>query len=227
MTRIVLVRHGQTDWNRVERFRGKTDVPLNAVGILQAQQVARELRGRYMPVSALYTSPLSRAKATADIVGQALGLPAEVLPVLGDYGFGEWEGKTPKEVREQYPEQYNLWITEPHRAQIPGGDNLQERRAQLAAAFDTLATERPDETVVLVSHRIVSKVICCLLLGLSNANIWNVDLETGSISLFQRRRSGWLTLSLNDTCHMRPLIESPIDETPSKSPKLNDTTVPD
>ncbi len=224
MTRIVLVRHGQTDWNRVERFRGKTDVPLNAVGILQAQQAARAIREGYMPVSALYTSPMSRAKATADIVGKTLGLSAEVLPVLGDYGFGEWEGKTPKEVREQYPEQYNLWITEPHRARIPGGDNLQKRRAELTAAFDTLVAERPEDTVVLVSHRIVSKVICCMLLGLSNAHLWNVDLETGSISLFQRRRSGWLTLTLNDTCHLRPPIglpegspaEPPTDEAPSQ-----------
>jgi len=146
---------------------------------------------------------MSRAKKTAEIIGQVLGLPVEVLPVLGDYGFGEWEGKTPEEVKQAYPEQYRLWFEQPDKARIPGGDNLAERRTQVDAALDSLAAERPDQTIVLVSHRIVSKIIALSMLGLDNSHLWNVDVDTGSISVFERKRFGWLTQTLNDTCHLK------------------------
>ena len=202
MTRVVLVRHGQTEWNRVERFRGHTDIPLNETGIWQAEQAGRAIKERYS-VSAIYTSPMSRATRTAEIIGQATGVPVQVLPPLGDYSFGEWEGKTPEEVKAEYPEQFRLWMTAPHRAKIPGGESLRRRRLQVAAALERLAVEHQDQTVVLVSHRIVSKIITCYLLGLDNSHLWGVDLDTASISLFQRHKWGWLTLMLNDTCHLR------------------------
>ena len=97
-TSIILVRHGQTEWNRVERFRGRIDIPLNQTGIDQAKKTAKRISTRWNP-SAVYTSPLSRAKETAEIIAQSCKLAAQVNNGLIDINYGEWQGLTPEEAR--------------------------------------------------------------------------------------------------------------------------------
>ncbi|MHB0871128.1 MAG: histidine phosphatase family protein [Chloroflexota bacterium] len=201
MSRLILVRHGQTEWNRVERFRGRIDLPLNETGIWQAEQAARTIGAKYR-VAAIYSSPLSRAMRTAEAIWQAVGKAVQVLPALNDFSYGEWEGKSPEEVAVAYPEVYRLWQTQPHLASIPGGESLAGLRDRAAAAVEEIAAMHPAETVVMVSHRMVCKVLACYLLGLENSHLWRVDLDTASISLFEKREAGWTTLLLNDTCHL-------------------------
>lgn len=202
MARVLLVRHGQTEWNRVERFRGTIDIPLNEKGVWQAEQAALAIRERYR-ISAVYSSPLSRAIRTAEAIGRASGVPVQPLPAIADFSYGDWEGRTPEEVEATDPDSYRLWMTRPHLASIPGGVSLRRLRARVAAGVQGVAAAHPTETVVLVSHRMVCKVLSCYLLGLGNPHLWRVELDTASISLFEKRDDSWVTLLLNDTCHLR------------------------
>ncbi len=202
MSRIVLVRHGQTEFNRTDRFRGRIDVPLNETGVCQAEQAATAIAARYR-VSAIYSSPLSRAVQTAEAIGRATRLTVQPLPGILDFSYGEWEGKSIAEVESDYPEQYRLFVARPHLARIPGGESMRAFRRRLASAVERVAAAHASGTVVLVGHRMVCRVLACYFLGLGNADLPRVDLETASISLFERRPEGWATLLLNDTCHLR------------------------
>jgi len=125
MARIVLVRHGQIEWNRVERFRGRADVPLNDVGLAQAEATGRRVAAGWR-VSAIYASPLSRAVRTAEAIAAHFGLPVHVHPGLADIDYGRWQGLTPEEARARWPEEVDAWYHAPERAQIPGGETLAE-----------------------------------------------------------------------------------------------------
>src|SRR5919108_2705992 len=106
-TRIILVRHGETDWNATGRIQGHSDTPLNAVGREQAQRVAQRLASE--SVRALYSSDLARAFETATIIGQTLGLSVVTSPRLRERQYGAWEGLTSAEIQSRYPEQFAAW----------------------------------------------------------------------------------------------------------------------
>ncbi len=202
MARVILVRHGQTEWNRIERFRGLIDIGLNETGVWQAGRVAEAIKGRYQ-VTAIYSSPLSRAMRTAEAIGRAVGVPVQPFPPLVDFSYGVWEGKTPEEVEAAYPDLYRIWLTQPHRVKIPGGESLRSLRLRVAGALQRIVEAHPTGTVVLVSHRAVCKVLACYLLGLPNSQLWRLELDTASLSQFEQWEVGWVTLLLNDTCHLR------------------------
>jgi len=100
MTRIILVRHGQTEWNRIERFRGRADVPLNGTGIAQAEATGRRL-ARLAKPAAVYSSPLSRAVVTAGKIARPHGLSVQATDGLIDIDYGKWQGLTPRQVEER------------------------------------------------------------------------------------------------------------------------------
>lgn len=103
---LYLVRHGETEWNRESVFRGTADVPLNRQGLAQARAVGRRLRA--VPVAAIFSSPLTRARATAEAIAHHHRLPVELDPGLGDLCFGEWQGLGQEEVRRRHPDLYRL-----------------------------------------------------------------------------------------------------------------------
>ena len=202
MARVILVRHGQTEWNRVERFRGHVDVPLNETGLQQAERAAEAIRGRYR-VAAIYSSPLRRAMRTAEAIGRRTGVPVEPLSDIVDLSFGEWEGKPREEVKASYPELFRLYVAQPQHLRIPGGETVRQLRARTSAAVEKLAERHRDDTVVLVSHRMVCHTLVGYFLGLPISHLWRVLIDTASLSIFEKGRNGWVALLLNDTCHLR------------------------
>ena len=203
MGRVILVRHGETEFNRTDRFRGRIDVPLNETGLRQAEMAARAIRERYH-VSAVYSSPLSRAMKTAEPIAREGGLTTQPLPGLLEFSYGDWDGKRYDEVATEYPDQYRLYLTEPQRAEIPGGENISAFRSRVSAAVELAVSSHPDETVVLVAHRLVCRMMVCYLLGLDDAKLPRLEVDNASISLFEKREpEGWVALMLNDTCHLR------------------------
>ena len=124
MLRIILVRHGQTEWNKDAHFRGRIDIKLNPTGITQAQSVADQLAS--LQISAVYASPLKRAIETAAPIAAAQKL--EVIPFAGllDIDYGQWGGRQFGEVAEQWPGLYRQWDTTPHLVRIPGGESLDD-----------------------------------------------------------------------------------------------------
>lgn len=208
MTRIILVRHGQTEWNRVERFRGRADVPLNETGLAQAkatgQRVASDasLSEEWQPV-AIYSSPLSRAVKTAEAIAQHFNLPVQVHPGIADIDYGQWQGLTPDEVKARWPEIHHAWYNAPHTARIPGGETLQDLRARGMAAVNELAARHAGQTFVMVGHTVINRIILLGVLGLGNDHFWRLRQDTCAINVFEVDGGEFTLASLNDTCHLR------------------------
>ena len=145
-TTIVLVRHGETDWNRERRFQGHADTPLNGAGRAQSRDLAERLTAER--VTALYTSPLRRAAETANIVGERLGLPIRTSEPMREIDVGSWEGLTIDEVRARFPDEAKLaWSSGWN-----GGETYHELDARVVPALLALAVTHDGEHVAVVTH---------------------------------------------------------------------------
>ena len=145
-TTIVLVRHGETDWNRERRFQGHADTPLNDVGRHQALELAEALRDEGL--KAVYTSPLRRASETARIVADVLGLVARELAALCEIDVGDWQGLTVDEIRTRYPERSDVaW-----RSGWRNGETHEQLSDRVVPALLELGRRHPDERVLGVTH---------------------------------------------------------------------------
>jgi phosphoserine phosphatase len=212
MTRIILVRHGQTEWNRVERFRGRADVPLNETGLAQAEATGRRVAKAWQPI-AIYSSPLSRSVKTADAIAKHFNLPVHVHPDLADIDYGEWQGLTPDEARQKWPAQIENWYQHPEHARIPGGETLADLRQRAMKLIHELAENHTNETIVLVGHTVINRIILLGVLGLSNERFWHLSQDTCAINVFQAEAGDFNLSLLNDTCHLSDVYDSiPVNE---------------
>jgi probable phosphoglycerate mutase len=150
-TRILAIRHGETDWNVDTRIQGHLDVPLNETGQWQAQRLARALAAQDT-IHAIYSSDLLRAHDTARAIADATGTPLSTHPGLRERGFGIFEGKTYVEIECTWPEESVRWRQrEPHWAP-PGGESLLQVRERITRTLHELATRHAGEQIVLVAH---------------------------------------------------------------------------
>ena len=205
MTRIILVRHGQTAWNvgagAVERFRGQIDLPLNDTGLAQARALAEQLADH--PITAVYSSPLKRAMGTAQPTAQQLGLPVQPLPGIIDINYGDWQGLSPVEVAQAYPDLYPRWLETPQRVKFPHGESLRQVRLRGMAALKDASTRHEGKVILLVAHQVVNKVLVCAMLGLGNSHFWRIQQDNACINVFEHQDGIFTTVLLNDTCHLR------------------------
>jgi alpha-ribazole phosphatase len=200
-TVVYLIRHGQTAWNVEEVFRGRADVALDERGQSQAQALARALASEH--ISAVYSSPLKRAALTARPIAEVHGLEAQVDERLTDLNFGAWEGKTLSEVRRTSPDLFAQWERDPGAVTFPGGESLALVRARAAAAVEELIQRHCGETVAIVSHRVVTKVLLCHVLGLDDSHFWQIRQDTACINRLERTAREWVVITMNDVCHLR------------------------
>jgi broad specificity phosphatase PhoE len=204
LLRIILVRHGQTQWNAGsaggEHFRGRIDVPLNAVGEAQAQAVAERLAA--VAFSAVYASPLLRAMRTAEPIACGRGLAVTPFEGLLDIDYGEWGGLAHTQVAAQWPTLYTRWRSAPHEVQVPGGESLAEVRRRILAGLDEILTRHQDEIVVMVGHQVVNKVFLCAALGLGNDAFWRVRQDTCCINRLDHDGETFTLLTLNEVGHL-------------------------
>ena len=202
VTLVVLVRHGQTEWNRVERFRGQADVPLDETGLAQAEATAQRVAAEWRPV-AIYSSPLSRAVKTAEAIARHLGLPVQTHGGLTDIDYGQWQGLTPDEARTRWPEMVDAWYHRPEAAQIPEGETLDTLRLRAVATVRELAARHRGQTIVLVGHTVVNRAILLGVLGLHNDRFWHLRQDTCAINVLEVDGNDYTLVSMNDTCHLR------------------------
>ncbi|MDI7259588.1 MAG: histidine phosphatase family protein [Thermodesulfobacteriota bacterium] len=208
MTSIYLVRHGQTAWNREEIFRGRTDVPLDETGLEQAELAGEYFKG--MAIRGIYTSPLSRAWQTAEKIARFHHLSVQPSDGIIDMSFGDWEGHAHLEIQRIDPETYRQWREEPHLAKLPGGETLDDVRKRAMFALEEVIELNPGKTLVLVSHRVVNKVLICGILGIDNSHFWQIAQDTTAINLIQYKRGRYVLSFMNETCHLKALKEEEI-----------------
>jgi phosphoserine phosphatase len=201
MTRFILVRHGQTAWNHSDRFRGHADVPLDDTGLAQAAATGRRVAMTWKPV-AVYCSPLRRAVQTAEAIAAPLGLSADPHPGLIDIDFGQWQGLSREEATARWPEMAHAWFFEPEKAHPPGGETLADVRARSSRLLADLAARHPDQSVVLVGHTVVNRVILLGILGLGIDRFWRLGQDTCAINVFATTDGDFDLVSMNDVCHL-------------------------
>ena len=207
--KIILARHGETEWNIEEVFRGRVDVELNEIGIKQAELLAEYLSD--CKIEAVYSSPLKRALKTAETIASYHKLRVEIAPGLIDLDFGKWQGLCLKEVKKKYKELYAEWVNHPERVKIPDGESLNDVRERAIAVIDSVIAKYR-ETAVLVSHRVVNKVLICALLGPDNSHFWNIKQDTCGISTFIYENERFILAEHNNTSYLKPLRKAPLSD---------------
>lgn len=198
---ILTIRHGETAWNREKIFRGIHDVPLNENGRLQARLTARALEA--VRIDAAYTSPLSRSVETAATVLNPHGLNAILCDELLDFNYGVWTGKTECEASDGWPKEHEMWRSSPHKARIPGGDNLRDVFGRAFNAMETIAARHENQTVALFAHRVINKLLAIGALGLGLERFPFIVQGNCAINEFERTEQGYRILRINDTAHIR------------------------
>ena len=159
MTTLWLVRHGQTDWNLAGRSQGHADIPLNLVGLHQAQNLATKLAGETF--DAIYTSDLQRARLTAETVAARLGFPVIPLPGLREINQGDWQGRYLAEVRAEFGEPDPDAGEEMLHERAPGGESVAEVAARLKLAANQIAAAHPSGKVLVVTHGLALATLVC------------------------------------------------------------------
>jgi broad specificity phosphatase PhoE len=209
MAKLILARHGETMWNVEKVFRGRADVGLDEVGIRQA-----ELLGKYLgnwKLEAIYSSPVKRALDTANIVARYQKVSARIAEGLTDFDFGEWQSLSEQQVRRLYPDLFNEWHNNPDKVRMPGGESLEDGRRRAVEVVNDIVS-RHQGNVLLVSHRVVIKVLICYLLGLDNSHFRNINQDVGGITIFDYVDGRFVLTRHNDTSHLRELQKSALGD---------------
>ncbi len=202
-TSIYLVRHGQTAWNKEEIFRGRTDIPLDETGLRQAELTGEYFKG--MEIHGIYASPLARAWETAQKIARFHTLKVQPLNGIIDMSFGRWEGHPHQKIKKNDREIYRQWREEPHLVRLPGGESLEDVRVRAMAALEEMIQLHGGKTLVLVSHRVVNKVLICGILRIDNSHFWQISQDPTAINLIQYKNGKYILSLMNETCHLKPL----------------------
>ena len=206
MARLCVIRHGQSRWNVEGRIQGQLDVPLSARGEAEAEATA--VRLREMPLAAVYASPLTRARSTAEVVARRHALSVRLVPALTEIDHGDWQGRTLQEVASADPDRLRLWSSLPGRVRMPGGEGLFDVRQRAAAALTGIAAAHPGETVAVVSHEVVIKVIVAEVVGLDYDHLSRIEIDNAALTVIAYADGlPPRLLTLNDTAHLAGLEE--------------------
>ena len=199
MERLLLIRHGETAWNREGRPQGISDVPLSELGRRQAHALGRALAQE--PLAAVYSSDLRRALETAAPVAARHGLTVQRDGRLREMDQGVFEGEPIQHVRERYGDWLKTWIDDPANVRMPGGETLGEVQARAWAAIEEIRAAQAHGSVAVVAHNFTNLTILCTVLNLDLAYFRRLRLAVASVSVIEFGR--WPVLvALNDTHHL-------------------------
>jgi probable phosphoglycerate mutase len=174
---------------------------LDEVGVKQAEATAKRVAD--YPVRAIFCSPLKRALTTGSVIARQLNLETKLLPGIIDIDFGSWQGLSPEEAAARDSDLYATWLKSPQLVRFPGGESLSEVRQRVAIAVEELIKQYTDETVALVSHRVVCQILILHLLGLDNSRFWQIGQDVCAINVFEVNNGKAYARLLNDTCHLK------------------------
>lgn len=201
MSKVYLIRHGEVAWNAANAYVGSTDIPLNETGRAQAALLAKRLERD--DISAIYASDLSRARETAEIAAERLGLSVMIIPALQELDYGEWEGMPEVELPKRYPELFEAWKADPAKVSTPGGETFAQLRDRAYPAFCRIAEEHPNENVVIVAHKSTNRALLCCLLGMDINRYKQIGQGNAAMNIIERREDGrFVVEQINECCHL-------------------------
>ena len=183
MVEVILVRHGETAGNIRKTALGITDLPLNENGIRQAARAAELLAGE--TIAAIYTSPLSRAKTTAEIVAEPHSIAPQSIEGLAERRYGIWENIAVDDIKERFPEAYAAWQQNLPDYQIPGGETARENFHRVKDTVSAILTRHDSGKIIIVSHLGCIRNLIAHFLGKGVENAWDYNVRNGSVTKLQ------------------------------------------
>ena len=198
--RLILIRHGESSWNRERRIQGISNIELNERGRKQAEKIAIALRGE--KVDAIYSSPLKRAVDTAKAIAQVHHLEVNIEPDLRELDVGELDGLREKEVNQRYGEFWKEWRKGDGSIHLPGGESLEELQRRAWRAIQHIDGKHSNEVVIVVSHLFAIRTIICQALGLELGKSGRLKQDVAAISILNLEEQGSSLVLFNDTCHL-------------------------
>lgn len=180
---LYLIRHGQTVGGDEKRYKGSIDVPLSEKGIEQMRKTSDFLKG--ISLSAVYSSPLSRALKSAEIIAEPYGLKPVVVPDLRERSFGIWEGMSFNEIKEKYPEEFEAWAANPLKYSPIGGESTIEVRDRVVRVLKDILSNHGNEKIAIVAHGGVNRVILCHFMGIPLENIFRIEQDFASVNIIE------------------------------------------
>lgn len=203
MARLLLVRHGITEFNSTRRFAGYSDVEMSAVGLRQVEKLRDRLAGEKIDV--VYSSDLKRAMVTAEVICSGRQVDIVACPELREVNYGEVEGLTYPEIRQHYPEVAELVANFNLRLNFPGGESFKEFIERVSKFADRLNRHAPSETVLVVSHSGPLRTLVCALMGIDHTCWWQLRFDNASLSIVDTYPRGAILSLLNETSHLKDL----------------------
>ena len=191
VTTLYLIRHGATEGSETKRYKGSIDVPLSENGQRQMEQVAKYLNRPYKSdtayngLNAVYTSTISRALKSAEIIAAPHGLKPIVIEGLRERSFGIWEGMTFTEIKEKYPQEFEAWAGNPLRYSPVDGESTVEVRERAVKAVDSLLSNHNSEHIAVVAHGGVNRIILCHIMGIPLENIFRIEQDFAAVNIIE------------------------------------------
>lgn len=202
MTRLIIVRHGQTIWNLERKYQGHSDIALTEKGLKQAEAVAVRLAAE--PVDAVYASDLSRAFKTAECIAAKHNLKVGLVPALREIKFGDWEGLTYEEITVRWPGLLGkLWST-PDELEIPGGESFHQLKARAYDAVTKIVAAHPEQTVAIVAHGGTIGTILCAMLNIHLNHVWSIRQDNTAVNIVEYYEGRPTICLLNCIRHLQP-----------------------
>ena len=206
-TRLIFVRHGETELNRTGRLRGLVDAPLNTTGHAQARAVARRLSGTVL--HAIYSSPLARTMQTAAAIVDGRRLTVRPQEELRDIDYGLWAGRAPEEIERTGPGSFRRWRTRPQSVAIPEGESLPAVQRRVRRVVRTLVSHHPGRTIALVSHDVIGRVFLGLVLDVPLRRIWRIAQDNAALTVVDVDAAEFAVRLVNDTAHLVDVFAAP------------------
>lgn len=201
MTRILMVRHGDTELDSTTRYWGKSDVKLSPQGFRQAERLSKRLAGEKLDV--IYSSDLLRARATAQIISSRHAVPVTDCPELREVNFGELEGLTFAEISGRYPKVASLWLQRSSGLEYPGGESRNGFIQRVGGFLGRLGKHAPEDIILVVAHSGVIRTLICQLLKVKIEFRWQLRCDLASLSAVETYAGGAVLTLLNDVSHLR------------------------
>lgn len=202
MTEIIIIRHGETEWNKTGRFQGHSDVPLSAEGRAQAEALGRNLVVDH--VDAIYASDLTRAMETAAPLAARFGLPVIPDVQLRELNFGAWEGRNFNDVNAENPNAMKNFYTDPEQADIPESEPFPAFQRRVAGSVREIVARERGKRIVIVSHGASIRILLADILSMPIRSIWHLSQLNTAVNKIRFEDDGFPVVTLmNDTSHLR------------------------
>lgn len=203
MIKLYLIRHGQSEWNKLGKVQGQINTSLTDLGKTQAKAIGNRLLDEGIDI--IYASDLNRAFDTASIIGQEINKPVIASEPIREINFGVWEGLTGIEIREKYKDEHNIWLNDPESMKLDGAETLEVLKDRVMKWINPIIDEGSDKNIVIVSHSATLKVLLLGLLDIPLVHYKNITISNVGLNIIECRDYNKVLTKLNDISHLEGL----------------------